>query len=160
MNSDANPIWTLAWTFGLMSLFAVGGANSAVPENASGWRSMCSTGMTDKQFADIFAISQLSPGPNVLIGHPDRLFRRGRCGRAGCNPCDVRSDRRPCLLCEPPVGAIEPFALACHYSGGTGSAFDRIDGRQWPDLALTSDRTWAAALITATLSGARLCHTS
>ena len=32
MNSDANPIATLVWTFGLMSLFAVGGANSAIPE--------------------------------------------------------------------------------------------------------------------------------
>src|SRR6202163_1058593 len=66
MNSDANPIWTLAWTFGLMSLFAVGGANSAGPEmhrvavDVQHW-------MTDKQFADIFAISQMSPGPNVLI---------------------------------------------------------------------------------------------
>jgi len=66
MNSDANPIWTLVWTFALMSLFAVGGANSAVPEmhriavDVHHW-------MTDRQFADIFAISQLSPGPNVLI---------------------------------------------------------------------------------------------
>ena len=59
-------IWTLIWTFGLMSLFAVGGANSAIPEmhriavDVNHW-------MDDKQFADIFAISQLSPGPNVLI---------------------------------------------------------------------------------------------
>src|SRR5260221_3828290 len=66
MNSDANPILTLLWTFGLMSLFAVGGANSAIPEmhrvavDVQHW-------MNDKQFADIFAISQLSPGPNVLI---------------------------------------------------------------------------------------------
>ena len=66
MNSDANPILTLVWTFALMSLFAVGGANSAVPEmhrvavDVHHW-------MTDRQFADIFAISQLSPGPNVLI---------------------------------------------------------------------------------------------
>ena len=49
-----------------MSLFAVGGANSAIPEmhrvavDVHRW-------MTDKQFADVFAISQLSPGPNVLI---------------------------------------------------------------------------------------------
>ena len=49
-----------------MSLFAVGGANSAIPEmhriavDVQHW-------MTDKQFADMFAISQLSPGPNVLI---------------------------------------------------------------------------------------------
>ena len=66
MNSDSNPIWTLAWTFGVMSLFAVGGANSALPEmhrvavDVQHW-------LTDKQFADAFAISQLSPGPNVLI---------------------------------------------------------------------------------------------
>src|ERR1700704_6011873 len=66
MNSDANPILKLVWTFGLMSLFAVGGANSAIPEmhriavEVQHW-------MTDKQFADAFAISQLSPGPNVLI---------------------------------------------------------------------------------------------
>ena len=31
MNSDHNPIWSLVFTFGLMSLFAVGGANSAIP---------------------------------------------------------------------------------------------------------------------------------
>ena len=66
MNSDANPIWGLVFTFGLMSLFAVGGANAAIPEmhriavDVHHW-------LTDKQFADVFAISQLSPGPNVLI---------------------------------------------------------------------------------------------
>jgi chromate transporter len=65
MNSE-NPIWGLVSTFGLMSLFAVGGAAAAVPEmhriavDVHHW-------MTDKQFADAFAISQLSPGPNVLI---------------------------------------------------------------------------------------------
>jgi len=65
MNDD-NPIWTLVATFGLMSLFAVGGAAAAVPEmhriavDVQHW-------MTDKQFTDAFAISQLSPGPNVLI---------------------------------------------------------------------------------------------
>jgi chromate transporter len=66
MNSDTNPVWSLIWTFGLMSLFAVGGANAAIPEmhriavDVHHW-------LTDKQFADVFAISQLSPGPNVLI---------------------------------------------------------------------------------------------
>ncbi len=66
MNLNANPIWALIWTFGLMSLFAVGGANAAIPEmhriavDVRHW-------LTDTQFADVFAISQLSPGPNVLI---------------------------------------------------------------------------------------------
>jgi chromate transporter len=66
MNSDANPLLALAGTFGLMSLFAIGGASAAIPEmhrvavEVQHW-------LTDKQFADIYAISQLSPGPNVLI---------------------------------------------------------------------------------------------
>ena len=66
MNSDTNPLLALASTFALMSLFAVGGANSAIPEmhrvavEVQHW-------LTDKQFADVYAISQLSPGPNVLI---------------------------------------------------------------------------------------------
>ena len=66
MNETPNPIWLLIATFGLMSLFAVGGANAAIPEmhriavDVHHW-------MSDRQFADIYAISQLSPGPNVLI---------------------------------------------------------------------------------------------
>jgi chromate transporter len=66
MNGDENPVWTLIWTFGLMSLFAVGGANAAIPEmhriavDVRHW-------MTDREFADVYAIAQLSPGPNVLI---------------------------------------------------------------------------------------------
>jgi chromate transporter len=66
MNDQPNPIWSLIATFGLMSLFAVGGANAAIPEmhriavDVHHW-------MSDRQFADIYAISQLSPGPNVLI---------------------------------------------------------------------------------------------
>ena len=66
MNSDSNPVVTLAWTFAVMSLFAVGGANSAIPEmhrvavDVNHW-------LSDKQFTDVYAIAQLSPGPNVLI---------------------------------------------------------------------------------------------
>jgi chromate transporter len=66
MSGGPGDLWTLAWTFGLLSLFAIGGAASAIPEmhriavDLHHW-------MTDAQFADAFAISQLSPGPNILI---------------------------------------------------------------------------------------------
>lgn len=66
MSQGGNPVWTLVSTFALMSLFAVGGANAAIPEiqriavDVHHW-------MSAKQFADIYALSQLSPGPNVLI---------------------------------------------------------------------------------------------
>jgi chromate transporter len=57
---------TLAVRFALLSLFAIGGANAAIPEmhrlavDVQHW-------MTGKQFADMYALSQLSPGPNVII---------------------------------------------------------------------------------------------
>jgi chromate transporter len=57
---------TLAINFALMSLFAIGGANAALPEmhrlavDVQHW-------ITDRQFADLFVISQITPGPNVII---------------------------------------------------------------------------------------------
>lgn len=61
-----SPLTTLLVYFATLSLFAVGGANAAMPEmhriavESMRW-------MTDKQFADMFAIAQMSPGPNVII---------------------------------------------------------------------------------------------
>ena len=63
---DDNPLLGLAGHFALLSLFAIGGANAAIPEmhrvavEVQHW-------MSDRQFADMFAISQVSPGPNVII---------------------------------------------------------------------------------------------
>src|SRR5262249_49498737 len=56
----------LASHFLVLSVLAFGGANAVIPEihrdavEVSRW-------MTDQQFADLFAISQASPGPNILI---------------------------------------------------------------------------------------------
>jgi len=61
-----NPLIALAGYFALLSLFAVGGANAAIPEmhriavEVMHW-------MNDRQFADMFAIAQVSPGPNIII---------------------------------------------------------------------------------------------
>ncbi|MCC6888398.1 MAG: chromate transporter [Hyphomicrobiales bacterium] len=66
MKADGGLILTLAGYFALMSLFAIGGANGAIPEmhrlvvDIKGW-------MTDRQFADTFALAQVTPGPNVII---------------------------------------------------------------------------------------------
>jgi chromate transporter len=61
-----NPLIAMFGYFALLSLFAVGGANAAIPEmhriavDLMHW-------MNDRQFADSFAIAQMSPGPNVII---------------------------------------------------------------------------------------------
>jgi len=66
MTDSATSLWTLAVNFAFISLFAIGGANAAVPEMhrlsvfVMHW-------MTDKQFAGMFALAQMAPGPNVLI---------------------------------------------------------------------------------------------
>ena len=66
MKYEGGTLATLAGHFALMSLFAMGGANSAVPEmhrlavEVEHW-------MSDRQFTDIFAIAQVTPGPNVIV---------------------------------------------------------------------------------------------
>lgn len=66
MKDDFDTLGALAANFALMSLFAVGGAIAAIPEmhrtavEVHHW-------MSDRQFTEMFAIAQLSPGPNVII---------------------------------------------------------------------------------------------
>ena len=66
MTDSGSTLWTLVINFAVISLFAIGGANAAVPEMhrlsvvVMHW-------MTDKQFGDMFALAQMAPGPNVLI---------------------------------------------------------------------------------------------
>jgi len=147
MNEGGNPIWTLAWTFGLMSLFAVGGANAAIPEvhrvavEVHHW-------LTDKQFADIYAISQLSPGPNVLIVTLIGFSVAGVVGGlvatlAMCVPTAVLAyyvsrllarssqSRWPAIL----QAALVPLSIGLMTASGLV-------------VALAADRTWVAALVT------------
>jgi len=61
-----DALLALALQFAMLSLIAVGGANTVVPEmhrffvESRGW-------ISDSEFADLFAIAQAAPGPNVLI---------------------------------------------------------------------------------------------
>jgi chromate transporter len=152
MNSGPNPILTLLWTFGLMSLFAVGGANSAIPEmhrvavDVQHW-------ITDKQFADAFAISQMSPGPNVLIVTLIGYSVAGVTGAlvatlAMCAPTAILAyyvsrflarsshSRWPAII----QAALVPLSIGLMAASGL-------------ILAQTADRTWVAGLLTATAAG-------
>ena len=63
MTAGALP--TLAGLFAELSVLAVGGANALVPEmqrqvQAQGW-------MSAAEFAELFALAQAAPGPNMLV---------------------------------------------------------------------------------------------
>jgi chromate transporter len=149
MSDDGiGSLFTLAWTFGLMSLFAVGGANAAIPEihrvavDVRHW-------MTDTQFTDVYAIAQLSPGPNVLIV---TLIGYRVAGIAGglvatlamCGPTAMLAylvsrflDRSSQSVWPAIVqAALVPLSI------GLMSASGLI-------LVETSDRSWMAVLVTA-----------
>jgi chromate transporter len=148
MKPDANPLATLIWTFALMSLFAVGGANAAIPEmhriavDVRHW-------MTDTQFADMFAISQLTPGPNVLIVTLIGYFVAGVAGAlaatlAMCVPTAVlayyvsrllarsNQSRWPAII----QSALVPLSIGLMAASGL-------------ILAQTTDRGVVAVLVTA-----------
>ena len=61
-----SPLVTIAVRFAVLSLIAVGGVTSILPEvhrvtvNVHGW-------LTDAEFTQMFALAQASPGPNMLI---------------------------------------------------------------------------------------------
>jgi chromate transporter len=145
--SEPGSVLKLIWTFAVMSLFAVGGANAALPEmhriavDVQHW-------MTDKQFTDAFAISQLSPGPNVLIV---TLIGYSVAGLAGALAATL-------AMCVPTA------ALAY----GVSRWLARSRRSHWPAtiqaamvplsiglmaasgliVAQATDRTWMAALLT------------
>jgi chromate transporter len=65
MNKD-NDLWDIAAVFSLMSVIAVGGINSVLPElqrltvDVHHWA-------TVEEFIKLYAISQASPGPNLMV---------------------------------------------------------------------------------------------
>lgn len=66
MKQDSDILAVLAVQFAIMSLLALGGANAVVPEmhrQAVDLRSW----MSEREFTDMFAISQAAPGPNVML---------------------------------------------------------------------------------------------
>jgi chromate transporter len=72
MTSDPATLIALFLQFAVLSLFAVGGGGSAVPEMHRQTVEIAAS-LTDRQFSELFAIAQAAPGPNImfvaLLGH-------------------------------------------------------------------------------------------
>lgn len=94
MREEPSLLWALLSHFLVLSLLAVGGGNAIIPEmhrqvvELNGW-------MTDRQFADLFAISQVAPGPNIIIV---TLVGFQTAGLAGALVATVAMCTPSCLL--------------------------------------------------------------
>jgi chromate transporter len=66
VSDSGQTLWRIAAVFLSLSLVSLGGGNSVLPEihraavQQNGW-------MTDRQFADIYAIAEAAPGPSSMI---------------------------------------------------------------------------------------------
>lgn len=66
MSAGPEVLAEIATRFAALSLVAIGGINAILPEihrvvvDVEGW-------MTSAEFADLFAIAQLAPGPNAMV---------------------------------------------------------------------------------------------
>jgi len=64
--NDYDEIGPLAGVFAILSLVAIGGINTVIPEihriavDTQGW-------MTNGEFLNLYAISQAAPGPNLMV---------------------------------------------------------------------------------------------
>lgn len=147
MKPEGGTLLTLASYFALMSLFAIGGANAAIPEmhrvavDLQHW-------LSDRQFSDAFALAQLTPGPNVIIV---TLIGYHVAGLAGALVTTL-------AMCGP----------TCLFAFFAGRASDRFKGSHWHSalsrglvpvslgliassatvVATTSDYNWIALAIT------------
>jgi chromate transporter len=148
MKTDGSTLLTLAIFFATTSLFAIGGANSAVPEmhryavEVQHW-------LSDRQFSESFALAQLTPGPNVIIVTLIGYHVAGVLG-----------------------GLVTTLAMCgptCVFAYFVGRASDRFKGAAWHGalsrglvpvtlgllassatvIATTSDYSWLAMAITA-----------
>ena len=111
MKSDGTTLLTLLLHFGILSIAAVGGGNSAIPEihrqavEVSGW-------LTEREFADIFAISVSAPGPNFLISTLIGYHVAGPLGALVAT-----------------LGMCGPSSVLAYYVSGTWEKFKYARGR-------------------------------
>lgn len=143
-----DPLIPLATHFALLSLFAIGGGNAAIPEmyrvavHLEGW-------MSDQQFSDLFAIAQVTPGPNVII---TTLIGYQVAGLAGAMVATIAMVGPTCLATFFITRVWDrfrdaPFRMAVQ-AGLVPVSIGLLAASAWI-LARATDTNWIAVAITA-----------
>jgi len=147
MKDSGGTLLTLAGFFATVSLFAIGGANSAVPEmhryavDMQHW-------LSDRQFSDTFALAQLAPGPNVIIV---TLIGYHVAGIVGALVTTLAMCGPTCVFAFFVGRAAERFkgsAWHCALSRGLIPVTLGLTASSAAVIATTSGYNWAALAIT------------
>ena len=129
MKGDGDILFALAVQFAIMSLLALGGANAVVPEmhrqavELRGW-------MSEREFADMFAISQAAPGPNVMMVTLIGYHVAGVAGARRHNLRDVRPNRGAGPFSGQRLGPLQGCAVAHGGAGRPCADFGRPGRRE------------------------------
>ena len=135
---NGGVLLALAAFFATTSLFAIGGANSAVPEmhryavDVQHW-------LTDPQFSETFALAQLTPGPNIIIVTLIGFHVAGVLGGL--------------------VATLAMCGPTCLFAYYVGRASDRFRGAAWHNalsrglVPVTLGLTAASAAVVTTTAG-------
>jgi chromate transporter len=152
MRNEPGTLFVLFVQFVVLSLFAIGGASTVVPEmqrqmvEIRGW-------LTDRQFGELYAIAQAAPGPNVmfvaLLGH----FIAGAPGAivttvAMCGPT--------CFLAYGVSRVFERFRaarLTVAIQAGLVPVTIGLIAASALIIARASDHSWGAVAVTAATFG-------
>jgi chromate transporter len=144
---DDSVLSTLATHFLVLSLLTVGGANAAIPEmhriavETQHW-------MTDRQFAEMFALALLTPGPNVIVV---TLIGFHVAGLAGASVATAAMCGPTCLLAYTVGRTWERFHGArwriAIQNGLVPVSVGLVGASAWL-IALGADHTLVGALIT------------
>ena len=138
----------LLWHFSVLSLLAFGGATAVVPEmhrfsvHVHGW-------MTSAEFADLFALAQAAPGPNMMVV---TLIGLQTAGVTGAVIATVAMCLPSCLLTFGVTRLMDRFRASpwrlVLQSGLAPVTVGLVLGSGWV-LARAADHTVAAYALTA-----------
>ena len=146
--NQPSPLPWLASHFALVSILAVGGANAVTPEihrqvvEVSHW-------MSDREFAQLFAVAQVAPGPNMMISTVIGWRVAGPAGAAVATAA----------MCGPSSLVVYAASRAWHsfrdrpwravVQAGVAPVVVGLIGASGCLLARGADANWPALMITA-----------
>jgi chromate transporter len=139
----------ILWTFSVLSLVAIGGANSVLPEmhrqlvQLHGW-------LDDATFGQLYALAQAAPGPNILVASVMGWRIAGPAGMAAATlgmllPAAVLAwcvagltmRLRGARWLKPAQGGLVPVAVGLLLAAGVIMA-EASGHAGWPALAIVA----------------------